>query len=334
MAGVTRGINDRPVTTRTFYNSGNASLTPPSNVKLTNPNTVKPGEETSQFNLGNNIGAYFQSKNTQTPASSGMQKQFPTSNGVTSRGMGGADAISAAAQAAEGVGQGIQSSWNIGANASITNNWFNNISGVNGIYNGMHDRASMQAAAEQRSVDKVNNWSSTGKAVAGPVGMLAGSLLGRIMAPAWTKEETSKVNFKTLTDADQKKIDPQQAAISTAKVDPVLARNLAYGPTDDTKPAAPDQLRPSQGNNFQRMLQDPSQVQRGVAARNAAFGREGAEPSSHDTMSWDGYVPGLRPSSPDGSMRGVDELPHDDSISSGSGFAATDPNTALKTSMP
>jgi len=235
-----RGIADKPVYTQTFYNSNNAKMTPPSNVKLTDPKHDQPSTSTQtnreqpNFKLGKNIESYFQNKYSQTPGTDGLKREYPISNG---RSGGSAAVIEGAAQAAGGVGSGMQSSWNIGQNANITNNWFNNISGVNGIYNGMHDRASLQASAEQRAIDRSNNWANTGKAVAGPMGQLFGGIGGWLMKNNYTQTEMDKTNFKTQHTTDGKMIDPKQSALSTASNknnesrDPAVhARNVAYGP--------------------------------------------------------------------------------------------------------
>jgi len=236
---VQRGLQDRPVQTRTFYNTGNSTMRNQSNIQLTNPTSSSSTQTTDNYSLGNNIGAYFQNKNTQTPNTEGLQKQYPVSNGaghVNAKSAGGAAAVQGASEAISGIGTGIQSSWNIGNNSMITNNWFNNISGVNGIYNGQHDRASIQAAAEQRGVDRSNNWTNTGKAVAGPLGMLVGGLIGSFNRDNYINDEVKNANYKTMATTDQEYIDPKEAELSTAKSSKedtnqtaVRARNITYG---------------------------------------------------------------------------------------------------------
>jgi len=275
----TRKLMDTPASTRTYFGASNSTRTTPNNVKLSTPNDFTSTTATQNGDLGRKIGNYFQTRNqsAQTPASTGLKKEYPTSNGVSSRG-GGGGPYAAAAQAvgdtANGAIGGIQGSWQIGQNAIVTNNWFNNVSGVNGIYSGMHERASMQASAEQRGIDRSNNLATMGKATGGPLGYLVGFGLGKMLRNTYVRDEMNKTNFKNMPTTDQKLIDPKDAAISTSRPqktvedvqtknksdasEGVANRNLAYGyggkpsgPTLDEKDSLTEGLNSKTNSEIQ-----------------------------------------------------------------------------------
>lgn len=222
-----KNINDRPYPTLLFYNNNNSRLPNPANP---GPGKSITGTEAQKFAMGRNISDYFQQVNAANPVTSRTDpntgKEFTTRfKGTDSTqdhplsrhgAMGGVGTpVQAAADVASGALSGAQDFAQINNQGQISNHYFQNVTGEFGYYNGMVGRAQMQAAAEGRGVEKANVWATGGKAVAGPIGHLAGLLIGQLSKDSIIDREMKGTNFKTLSTIDGKRIDPRDALTST-----------------------------------------------------------------------------------------------------------------------
>lgn len=165
------------------------------------------------------------------------------------RGAVPAQALQAGAEAAGAISQGFQNSFIIGNNSRISNNYFNTSGGVKGNFHGQDHIAMMESNALARASERANNFSTTGKAFAGPMGQLFGSMIGRAKLAKFDKEEMGKIDPKIANTNDGKRIDPRNAVTSTYKDD---STSSTYDKSKDVlKPA---QKQQSQGGSSDQSL--------------------------------------------------------------------------------
>lgn len=193
-------------------NSNPRNAPPPHPATVAGPrsfnNRSSPSDNTTRTNTAGRISSNVDS-------SAGVSNAASKNNVSARTGGGAASAIQAASEAASGVTSGFINTYNISGNANVTNNWYDNIHGNSGIFNGLGEYSGRIASAEQRAYERSNNWANTGKSVAGPVGQLAGWLLGKSMRTSFLDNELKNSNFKTLSTTDQTRIDPRDAVTST-----------------------------------------------------------------------------------------------------------------------
>lgn len=162
----------------------------PSNAQITQPNNFN-----SQGRIPGQV--YFDSKGFPLP-------EFPEE-----------ELVEQGAQAAEAIFDSLQTSWTIGQNSTITNNYFSNISGANGIYLAQGERANLTATAQQRGLDRTTNMYNSLKSVAGPFGSLLGYVTNSILGSGVMQAEVDNTNFNLIQDSNQNWIDPRNAQTST-----------------------------------------------------------------------------------------------------------------------
>lgn len=171
-----------------------------------------------------------------------------TSNIGRGRNAPGAyQALQAGAESAGAISQGHHNSWIIGNNAAITNKYYNNSAGAFGNFEGQAHRAMLDAGAETRAQERVQNYSNTGKAFAGPFGQFVGSMIGRSQYEKFAQEERGKTNYKFASNSKFQNVDPRDSITSTYhgpreqisgrsnKVDPTVIDSIINprgGPSD------------------------------------------------------------------------------------------------------
>lgn len=151
--------------------------------------------------------------------------------------------VQAGAEASQGLAEGIFTNLNISAGGDVFNTYMSNVTGQNGIYSHMNERAMLEASAKSRGDQRAANWRTTAGKVAGPLGTIIGGIVENMTRQSYRSAEEAKIDYKITNTNRGDKIDPVDAPTALG-VPKTVSRGHERGTDENTLKETPNRGNP------------------------------------------------------------------------------------------